>query len=466
MVGSASSQAYAGFFMSIDGGVTWTAKNVPSWPNPNGTTIDGTAPTNFSQEGYDQTLQVSPTDPATVFFGGIGIYRSVDSGTTWSFLAQNGGTHSDQHALAVAPDNDTVYVGNDGGAYSFSMSGITGGVATFTPLNNTLSAGQIQGIGPHPTSDTTVLAGFQDNGTNFYTGSPNWNQVETGDGGFTIFAPSNPSLAFHTFAAGGPAFLLGASSDGGNTWSHILIDLGFAGDPSTGFYPPLASDPANPQRLMLGGHGVYVIDFSISTIFLQSPQNLTGGCPNSSCALQDLEFSSSTMAWALSMQSGTTPFKLSNTVQANLNSGALWNDVTFNLPFLPFGTQATGITPDPNNANNAFLSVSGFTAATGVGHVFKTADFGITWTRADGAGGPLPLPDVTVLRVLVDRQDPTGNTLYAATDIGVFQSLDGGTTWAAFNLGTMPAVPVFDMEQNNNGTIFAGTHGRGAYQLR
>jgi photosystem II stability/assembly factor-like uncharacterized protein len=465
MVGAFSSEAYLGFFMSIDGGVTWTAQNVPSWPNPNGTIIDGTSPNNFSQEFYDQTLLVSPTDPATVFFGGVGIYGSSNSGMTWSFLPQNGGTHSDQHALAIAPDNDTVYLGNDGGAYSFNISAITAGVATFTSLNSTLNAGQIQGIGPHPTIDATVLAGFQDNGTNLYTGSPNWNQVETGDGGFTIFAPANPSMAYHTFAAGGPSVLMGTSSDGGNTWSHVVASVSFAGDPGLGFYPPLAADPTNPQRLLLGGHKVYAIDFSTSTIFLQSPQNLTGACSSVFCALQDLEFASSTMAWALSMQNGANPFKLSNTTQANLNNGAVWNDVTTHLPFSAAATQATGITPDPNNVNRAVLSVSGFTAATGVGHVFKTTDFGATWTRADGAGGASPLPDVPVLRVLVDKQDATSNTLLAATDIGVFRSTDGGATWAAYNLGTIPAVPVFDIEQNNNGTIFVGTHGRGAYQL-
>jgi photosystem II stability/assembly factor-like uncharacterized protein len=171
------------------------------------------------------------------------------------------------------------------------------------------------------------------------------------------------------------------------------------------------------------------------------------------------------MAWALSMQSGSTPFKLSNTTQANLNSGAFWNDVTPNLPFSPVATQATGIALDPNNVNNAVLTVSGFIAVTTVGHIFKTTNFGATWTRADGAGGPSPLPDVPVLRALVDRTDPTGNSLYVGTDIGMFQSLDGGATWVALNQGTIPAVPVFDVEQNLNGRIFAGTHGRGAFQL-
>jgi photosystem II stability/assembly factor-like uncharacterized protein len=142
--------------------------------------------------------------------------------------------------------------------------------------------------------------------------------------------------------------------------------------------------------------------------------------------------------------------------------------VTGNLPFDSASTQATGIAPDPHNAPIAYLSLSGFTAMTGVGHIFKTTDFGATWTQADGVGGPAPLPDVPVLRVLVDRRAArhhTQHTLYAATDIGVFRSTDGGRTWAAFNLDVLPAVPVFDIAQNENGVICIGTHGRGAYQL-
>ena len=74
----------------------------------------------------------------------------------------------------------------------------------------------------------------------------------------------------------------------------------------------------------------------------------------------------------------------------------------------------------------------------------------------DGAGGASPLPDVPTLRILVDETDSSGNTLLAGTDIGVFRSSDAGATWAAFNLGVIPAVPVFDLEQNQNGLIFTG----------
>jgi len=76
-----------------------------------------------------------------------------------------------------------------------------------------------------------------------------------------------------------------------------------------------------------------------------------------------------------------------------------------------------------------------------------------------------PLPDVPVLRVLVDRTDITGSTVFAATSVGVFRSTNRGATWAPFNLGVLTTSPVYDIEQNHNGTIFIGTHGRGAYRL-
>lgn len=210
-------------------------------------------------------------------------------------------------------------------------------------------------------------------------------------------------------------------------------------------------------------------------VSVQTTQDLTGGCTGkaaASCTLQDIEFTPSgdSHAWALSQQSGTVPFKVWNTTQANLNTGVTWSDVTANLNAAFTGgkttvnTQATGITP-LFDQNSAYITLSGFTAQTGIGHIYKTTNFGAGWTRADGAGGASPLPDVPVLRLLVDVTDLSDNTLIVATDIGLFTSGDAGATWQPFNLGVIPNVPVFDIEQNSLGDIFAGTHGRGAYQL-
>jgi len=481
-VGEASGKYFAGFFASTDSGATWAARTIPQ-VTLSGTTIDGdgTAVTPYGQADYDLTLSVAPGNPQTVYFGGVGPYVSTDGGASWSFIAGSTSnttvqtTHCDQQASAVDPFNPAkLYIGNDGGFYMYDLAGRNFTTFDDNNQNDTIDSGQIQTVGPHPTNDSVLLAGFQDNGTQLLNGTT-WNSVDTGDGGFALF-DSDPTFAYHTFATLSAGPEIAVSTDGGLSWrdspTSSLSKVIVSGD-TFNFYPPLAAVPGTARRVMIGGHYLYVSTDGMTTWTQQSGQNLAGSCAlgDSDCALQDIAFvpTSPNLAWALSMtNTGTgTGFALNNTRQADLNSGAAWSAVTANLPFSSSQTQATGISvdPTPGHSEVAYLSISGFTAATGVGHIFKTTDFGATWTEADGAGGPAPLPDVPTLRVLVDSTDATGNTLLAGTDIGIFRSTDDGATWTNFNLSQIPAVPIFDLQQNRNGTIFAGTHGRGAYRL-
>ena len=130
------------------------------------------------------------------------------------------------------------------------------------------------------------------------------------------------------------------------------------------------------------------------------------------------------VAYALSTQTfetnGATGFKIFHTSQANLQvdglhpNGGAWNDLTINLPFNSRQSQATGLAVNPFNASVVYLTLSGFTAATGIGHVFVSNDSGAHWFRADGNSGnnvPPPasaIPDVPVLRLLVDGNDRSG----------------------------------------------------------
>jgi HYDIN/CFA65/VesB-like, Ig-like domain len=493
MVGAADGIEYAGFFKSTDSGVTWAAETVPQATVAPGVTIDGTAAGNFSQSFFDQALAIDAADSsgATVVFGAVGVYRSTDSGQSWSFLAAGGGVQSQQHAIAFDPSSaHSFYAGNDGGVYRFDSPS-----ASWSALNSSISAAQIQAVGPHPTDAGVLLAGLQDNGTALFDAAAPlasaWSEVDGLDGGCALFDPSNPAFAYHTFATSSAGLAIARSTDGGHTWTAsapttaLRNALSAAGDAGAGFYPPLATDPSVAEHVLFGAHSVYLSTDGMATWQRQTTQDLTGGCPNGACALEDIEIAPSddSKAYALAMETSTTtrptPFKLSVTDQADVQvdaahpQGAQWVDQTAQLePMLfPDQTQATGIAIDPFDYQTAYLSVSGFTAATGIGHVFVTRDFGMSWAQADG--NPLDetpppagaLPDVPVLRLLVDRGDTSGLTVLAATDIGIFRTSDGGTSWAPFNLGAIPAVPVFDIEQNLNGVIFAGTHGRGAYQL-
>ncbi len=493
LLGAPDGNEFAGFFKSSDSGLTWTPEIVPSADLGGGVVIDGTSPANVSASMFDQTLAIDPADATgdTVIFGAVGIYRSTDSGGDWTFLAQNGGTHSDQHAIAFDPESaHSFYLGNDGGVFYFDSSS-----SSWTGLNSSIGAEEVQSVGPHPTDNSLALAGMADNGT----GRGNiampldeaWGQVDALDGAFAIFDPTDPSFAYHSFATldAGPA--IAASSDGGSSWisaaptASLRAAMASNGDAGAGFYPPMVADPAQPGSVLFGAHKVYASSDGGITWTAETTQDLTGGCGNGNCALEDLEIAPSdhTKAYALAMETNTTvwptPLRLMVTAGENVQvsganpQGAIWTDVTANLSplVLPTDTQATGVAIDPYDYATAYLSVSGFTAATQIGHVFATHDFGATWTQVDGNPNneiPPPanaLPDIPVLRILVDATDPTGNTLLAGTDIGVFRSTDGGADWLPYNLGTIPAVPIFDLEQNHNGIIFAGSFGRGVFEI-
>ena len=492
IVGAADGIEFAGFYQSANDGISWTAASVPS-AVVGGTTIDGSNSSNFSESFFDQTIAIDPADAtgATVVFGGVGIYRSINAGANWTSLAPNGGTHSDQHAIAFDPASaHSFYLGNDGGLYRFDV-----GTLAWTPLNSSISASQAQSVGPHPTNSNVVLAGFQDNGTALFNAAQppasSWTEVDNLDGGFALFDLVNPLFAYHTFATTSAGPWVASSSNGGATFTSaassaaLQTAMATAGDSGAAYFPPLASDPAVAERVLFGAHSVYVSNDGMATWAQQTTQDLTGGCNSGQCALEDLEIAPSddTKAYALAMETNTTfrptPFQIFTTNEANIQvsagqpGGAEWTNKTAELPpiVFPAATQATGIAIDPFNYSTAYLSLAGFTSATGMGHIFVTTDFGGSWTQADGnptLQSPPPanaLPDVPVLRLLVDRNDPTANTVLAATDIGVFRTTDGGNTWAPFNLGVIPAVAVIDLEQNLSGVVFAATHGRGIFEL-
>ena len=166
-------------------------------------------------------LTIDPADATgkTVVFGGVGIYKSINAGGTWTMLASVGGTHSDQHAIAFDPASaHSFFAGNDGGLYRFDNT-----AQSWSALNPDISVLQAQSIGPHPTNNSIALAGFQDNGTARFNGAQapasSWTQVDGLDGGIALFDAQNALFAYHVFAttAAGPA--LAASSNAGVTFS-------------------------------------------------------------------------------------------------------------------------------------------------------------------------------------------------------------------------------------------------------
>jgi hypothetical protein len=138
-----------------------------------------------------------------------------------------------------------------------------------------------------------------------------------------------------------------------------------------------------------------------------------------------------------------------------LNNAGTTTNITGPIPARYVGRVAI----DPTNANVAYVSLNGYGLGTGE-HVWKTTNLlgaSVTWTVA-GTG----IPDVPVNSFAIDPANT--QRVFAGTDIGVFRSDNGGTSWTPFNDG-LPRVPVFGMEFHPlHRVLRVATHGRGFYE--
>ena len=93
--------------------------------------------------------------------------------------------------------------------------------------------------------------------------------------------------------------------------------------------------------------------------------------------------------------------------------------------------------------------------------VLKSLDGGTTWSNASAG-----LPPVPVTKLIVSPRDPSGNTVYAGTWLGVYETTDGGASWHLYGCG-LPIVNVSDLYMPTDGSYLrVSTYGRGVWETR
>ncbi len=448
---------------STDGGLTWTAP------------LTGSAGFCGGQCFYDIAIAVTP-DNQTIHLGGAArsgtagncnidvMKRSTNGGT--SFVRNDTGLHADEHALAIAPSNpNVVYTGSDGGIWRSINNG-----TNWLSLNNaTFMATQFQSVAVHPFDRYFTIGGTQDNGTNCL--SPDgvtWFNCRGGDGGYALidqnaFDTTNVTM-YHTFfnqtnsqilfeRASTTAFAWTARGCSGTT-SNNGIGCGNA----VLFYAPMELGPGNPQTVYFGTDRLYRSSNRGDTMTLASqgplvPVNATQGVVLTTIGVSPQDDN----VRIVGLRDGH--------VFATTTGAATLTDVTgANFPAPnpadPARNSIGRAVIDPHNKFTAYVTFTSFGVPAGQ-HIFKTTNLNDpvpTWAPA-GNG----IPDVPVSALAIDPQD--SNTLYAGTDIGVYQSTDGGANWSPYGTG-LPRVAVFDVKISNVQRILRiATHGRGIYEI-
>ena len=127
------------------------------------------------------------------------------------------------------------------------------------------------------------------------------------------------------------------------------------------------------------------------------------------------------------------------------------------------GRFVSNIVVDPTDANHAWVSYSGYNAFTPAtpGHVFD-----VRYNRVSGTATFTDLSNnVGDQPITAIARDNANGNLYAATDFGVLELRAGRTVWREAAKG-LPPVAVYSLTLSTQGRVlYAGTHGRGIYQL-
>jgi photosystem II stability/assembly factor-like uncharacterized protein len=462
--------AFGGGALLQDGALLGLFKTTNAWDAaPTWTQID-VSPTDdgtgrFGYCGFDKAfgirsaacyywhgITVDPRNPALIYTGGPQLWKH--DGATWTEVSQHttnpaGGIHADLHAFAWA--GDRLIVGNDGGVWSTTDAG-----ATWSDHNHGLAITQFYDGSLHPTNPSFAIAGSQDNGSERWSGTPDWTAFGGGDGTDNAISSSQPDTHW-AFANQGLA--VRRTTNAGATNIPAGRGLNLLGAPFVG---RLEKCPANDDVFVSGGQFVYRTNQFFSApdgapptqgpLWSFNGANL--GTGNSVRAVAFFPGDTTCGTYAVGGFRGS--------LIITLTGGAPWFNEDFcnAVPNRP----VTQLAFHPSDPNTLFAALSGFDEATPgqPGHLFKTTNALTdedcpTWTSI---GPPVNVP---VNAFALDPADP--DRIYVGTDVGVFLTTDGGATWRQFSPRSgLPHVAVFDVQINRTtNRVVAFTHGRGAF---
>jgi photosystem II stability/assembly factor-like uncharacterized protein len=142
-------------------------------------------------------------------------------------------------------------------------------------------------------------------------------------------------------------------------------------------------------------------------------------------------------------------------VHVTKDAGKTWANVT--PKDMPELGRVSMIDASAFDSASAYVAVKRFLLDDKAPYIYRTHDFGKTWTKIVSG----IRPDEFVHSV---REDPTRKgMLYAATQNGVYLSYDDGDHWESLSLN-LPVVPVWDLVVADQ-SLAISTHGRGFYIL-
>ena len=439
-------------FRSEDGGKTWEERDRSNWM--------------VWRPFYFANLIVDPKNENKVYKPDLTLIVSEDGGRSFSVIGN--GAHGDFHDVWVNPDNsDHVIAGDDGGVwYSYD------GGNTWWKGNN-LPISQFYHVSADNADPYHVFGGLQDNsvwiGDSQYPGgitNGRWENIFGGDGFWVFPDPADANYVY-------------AESQGGEIGRVNRFTLEarlIKPQPNYGegklrfnWNTPIHMSPNEKGTIYIGAQFLFR-----SRDHGQSWDRISPDLTTNDPQKQKQEESGGVTVDNSYAEMHTTIYSISEsprdgqTIWVGTDDGNLqltrdgaksWTNVVGNIPNLPKASWVSWVEASLYDAGTAYATFDRHTFGDMGPHVFKTTDYGKTWT-------PIVVADSGVRGYahVIKEDSLVPNLLFLGTEFGLWISLDSGKHWAQYKGHEFPNVAVRDIVVHpRESDLVVATHGRGIW---
>jgi photosystem II stability/assembly factor-like uncharacterized protein len=426
---------------------------------------------------YYSKPTIDPANDRRIWLPGVSIAKSEDGGATFetepTSPTYDVGLKTDHHAIRVDPKNSShIFVGGDGGLHeSFDMG------KTYVRVNN-IPVAQIYRVAVDNRDPYWVYIGLQDNhsfmgpsATRHWLGILNQDWLEIGFSDGTGKAVDKAD--WHKVYS---------SSSGGNL---SLVDpltgdiQGITPRPPAGEPPyrfdwdaPVMASRHTPGTVYLGGNRLFISRDHGSS--WTRTTDLTRAINRDTIEMMGVL----NRDIRLSRNDGDNISEISNfaespldprvlwvgtddgNVQLTTDGGATWTQLSANIKGVKDGTFVGDIVASSASRATAFVSFDAHRDGDFAPYIFRTTDFGKSWTPVVGG---LPPDDASVRGLAEFPGRP--HVLFAGTERALFVTHDSGAHWTrlAANLPTTRYDDIVVHPRTRD--LVLATHGRGVWIL-
>jgi len=419
---------------------------------------------------YASRIMVNPADEDEVYFAANSISRTLDGGATTEVMPWSGDTHD---MWADPRNGDRLMVSDDGGAMITLNRG-----RTWQRIN--LPVAQMYHVAVDNQIPYYVYGGRQDGDAykgpsqarieEFSWEPPHtvWEATAGGECGFVIPDPVDPNIVWGGSYNGD---LMRVDYRTGHVATvHIWPESIYGSHAAAAKYRlnwtfPIHISPHDHNTVYAGSQYIHRTTDGGRSWEVISPDLTTNDPakmqPSGGLTLDNLAVEYGCVVFAIAesplekgcIWAGTND----GLVQVTRDGGKSWTNVTKNIPGLPAWGTVSNIEPSRYDAGTAYLTVDFHQMNSRDPYVYKTADYGKTWSSLSAG----------VLKSVFSychwvHEDPVRKVLlYLGTENAIYISFDDGKSWLPLQ-NNLPHVPIHHMVvQPHFNDLVVGTYGRG-----